>query len=193
MTKIENLEQAVRGLYEMQNPGRGDWADWLYQNHVFLVANEASRLAIKYHANEPVARGAALLHDCADAVMPRFADGHGEKSVQIARELLRQSGYSEDEISLVAEDALPLHGCHGSDRPSTLEGKVLATADAYVHLHSDFYIYATWARGRDGNLNETKQWAREKIERDYHNKVLFEDERNELEPDYLLLKELFSR
>ena len=38
MNRIEILKQKVVDLYEAKNPERADWADWFYENHVFLVA-----------------------------------------------------------------------------------------------------------------------------------------------------------
>jgi HD superfamily phosphodiesterase len=62
MTRIQNLKQAVSGLYAAHDPNR---ADWLGKNHVFLVADNAVRLARRYGADEELARAGALLHDIA--------------------------------------------------------------------------------------------------------------------------------
>lgn len=38
MNRTKKLELEIRKLYESKKPGRADWCDWLYENHVFLVA-----------------------------------------------------------------------------------------------------------------------------------------------------------
>lgn len=101
-----------------------------------------------------LATAAALLHDIADAEIPRFDPSHEARSLELATELLSPHGYTEDEIAIVVSDAIRLHSCHDGKVPQTLEGK---------------------------------------IERDMHAKVLFNDEKEELMPYYMQLKELYSR
>ena len=105
MTRIQTLEQAVSNLYAAHNPERSDWADWLGENHVFLVADNATELARQHGANEELARAAALLHDIADTTMSRSAATHEENSLAVGRDLMRQAGFSEDEIYLTVDDA----------------------------------------------------------------------------------------
>lgn len=194
MTHIETLEHAVADLYAAHNPERADWADWLGANHVFLVADNATELAKRYGANEDLARASALLHDIADARMSRFAPEHEEVSLEMARELMQQAGFSEDEIRLVVEDAIRLHGCHDGHVPASIEGKVLASADSKAHLLSDFYIFATWSFGKEGkSLEAVKQYVLKKIERDFHDKIQFDEVRQECQAAYDSLKMLFSR
>jgi putative nucleotidyltransferase with HDIG domain len=193
MTRIKNLEQAVSGLYAAHNPGRADWADWLSENHVFIVADNASKLAQQYGANEELARASALLHDIADAKMSRFAPEHEETSLAMARDLMQQAGFTEDEIALTVDDAIRLHSCNDGHVPKSIEGKVLATADSEAHLLSDFYIFATWSFGKEGkSVDDVKRYVLKKIERDFHDKIQFEEVREECQASYERLKTLFS-
>ncbi|HSX15290.1 MAG TPA: HD domain-containing protein [Candidatus Saccharimonadales bacterium] len=148
MTRIQQLEESVRRQYAAKNPNRAEWADWLSENHVLVVANNASQLAKRFGGNEELARAAALLHDVADTVMDRFADEHEEASLEIARKTLRECGFSDADIGLVVDDAIRYHSCHDGRVPQSLEGKILATADSLAHLNTDFYIFATWGMGR---------------------------------------------
>ena len=192
--RLEKLEQEVRRLYEAKNPDRDTWCDWLYENHVFWVANRARDLAKKYGANEELSYAAATLHDISDAVMSRFDPSAEEESLRIGGGLMRKVGYSDDEIALVIDDAVKYHSCHDGRQPDSLEGKILATADALFHLETDFYIYATWMRGREGaDLAEAKDFALKKLERDYRNKILFEDIRAEATDDYEAIKRIWSK
>lgn len=63
MNRVTQLETVVRRLYGAKDPNRAEWADWLYENHVIWVADKATELAQKKHANFEYARAAALLHD----------------------------------------------------------------------------------------------------------------------------------
>jgi putative nucleotidyltransferase with HDIG domain len=191
MSRIENLKSEIRELYEAHNPNRADWSDWLYANHVFLVADYAQNLAQKLGVDNDLSAAAALLHDIADAVMKREDPEHENKSVGIARALLLKTGFNEDEIKIIIDDALRFHSCHENEKPQTIEGKILATADGAVHLNSDFYDYANIEQAKTRGVEEAARWCLAKIERDYHDKVLFEEVRQELTECYNQLKEKF--
>ncbi len=174
MNRIETLTQLVQNLYEAKDPNRADWADWLYENHVFVVAENARAIAEEVGADPGLSEAAGMLHDIADATMSRFADGHEQKSMDIARYLLMQSDFSEDEIEIIVEDALQFHSCRDGAVPQTPVGQVLATADAVVHLTTDFYNFAIDALAKEGKTEaEIQAWLQPKVERDYHQKILF--------------------
>ncbi len=193
MTKLDKLEEAVKKLYAAKKPERAEWADWMANNHVFLVADRATDLANRFEANADLARAAALLHDIADCKMSRMDPGHENESLKMARELMIQSGCTEEEISLVVDDAIRYHSCYDGKSPESIEGKILATADSIAHLKTDFYVHAAWAFGKTKTLQELKEWVLKKIERDLNDKVFFDEVREELRPDYEIIKNLFSR
>lgn len=193
MNKLERVRAKVRALYQSKNPHRDKWSDWLYKNHVLLVAKTAHELAEKYGASEELSEVAALLHDIADVEMARASAGHEERSLAIAKEVMLGAGYTSGEIALVVDDAIRYHSCHGDERPKSKEGLILATADSLAHLQTDFYIYATWAFGKTRSLEELKDWTLNKIDKDLNNKIYFEDEREAVRSDYEMIKELFSR
>lgn len=193
MSRIENLKEEVTKLYETRNPNRADWSDWLYANHVFLVADYADQLSKKLGVENDLSVAAAMLHDIADAVIKREDPEHEVKNVEIAKELLAQTGFNENEIKIIVDDALRCHGCHGSDRPQTIEGKILATADAVVHLNSDFYEHAVEVDSKTDTFEEIASWALEKIERDYRSKICFDEVRQEMTECYNQLKERFKQ
>ena len=193
MGNIEQLEAKVKALYASNEPNRAEWANWLGDNHVLVVANYATGLALKHGANPVLSRAAALLHDIADVQMKRNNKGHAEESLRIARGLLNDFGFSEEDTTIVVDDAIRFHSCHGQERPSSMEGKVLSTADSLAHLKTDFYIFATWALGRENSLEEVKLWTLKKLERDLNTKIFFDDVREDVRPDYETIKNLFSR
>lgn len=193
MTSIEQVQTKVRDLYTRKNPHRAEWADWLYDNHVLVVAKTARELAQKYSVNEDLSEAAALLHDIADVEMERADPTHEERSLALARQIMTEAGFAPEEITLVVDDAIRYHSCHGDERPKSQEGLILATADSLAHLQTDFYVYAVWVFGKTRSLEDVKVWTLRKIERDLNNKISFDDEREVARPDYEMIKQLFSR
>ncbi len=192
MTRIENLEARVRELYEARDPNRAEWADWLYSQHVFAVAENADTLAERFGANKEYSRAAAMLHDIADAKMSRFDEGHEEASLALSRQLLEDCGYTSEEVALIVDDAIRYHSCHDGKIPSSLEGKVLATADSLAHLTTNFYELATDAFQGKKTPDQIREWVLKKLDRDFLNKILFDDIRDEVQPDYERLKAQYS-
>ena len=193
MARLDDLWQKVESLYGEKREGRDEWADWLYSNHVVVVTHNAKTIAEDKGANVELSQVAALLHDVADYKMKRANPEHEAESLKIARELMQQYGYSDEEVALVVNDAIRYHSCHGNERPKSIEGLVLATADSLAHLQTDFYLYFVWFQGPRKPIEEIKEWALKKIERDLNNKISFDDIREEARPDYELIKNLFSR
>jgi putative nucleotidyltransferase with HDIG domain len=192
--RLDKLEAKVGDLYQRAKPdARADWVEWLAKNHVWVVADNATALAEKHGGNPELARAAALLHDIADVRLSRRGPEHFAESLKLARELMAEAGFGASEIKLTVDDAIRFHSCHGEERPESVEGKILATADSMAHLATDFYIHATWAFGGEKTLEQVKAWTLEKIERDLNVKMFFDEVREELRPSYNLLKELYSR
>lgn len=192
MKSIEKLREEVRNLYMQKDPNRSDWADWIYEKHVVLVADESRKIASEYGGNPDNAEAAGLLHDIADAVMKREDERHEEESLHIARVLLQTTGFSEEDIKVIVDDAIVNHGCHGDNRPITSEGKAMASGDGVVHLMSDFYEFAEKGKLGIGSPEEVAKWALPKLDRDFHNKIAYDKLRNEVESTYLRLKTHFQ-
>ncbi len=192
MTRIDILTQKVRDLYEEKNLNRADWADWMYQHHVFQVATTAKELAERFAVDAELAPAAGMLHDIADAVMNRFDSAHEAHSLQIAGELLTEAGFTPEQITIVVDDALTFHSCYGEDLPQTPVGKILATADAVVHLTTDFYYFAERQMQQSKTAKHIADWALPKIERDFYTKIFFEELRTEHRSDYESLRQHFT-
>ena len=193
MDRIEKPQKRVNKLYQTKNQNRADWADWLCANHVFIVAELAGSLASRFGAKKELAMAAGMLHDVADAVMSREDSRHEEESFNIARTLLHDAGFSDEESRVIVDDAIKWHGCRNRNYPTSLEGKVMATADALGHLKTDFYPHAVKVLRSEKTLEEIKNWALPKIERDFNDKIFFSDVQQEVRPDYERLKDYFSK
>jgi putative nucleotidyltransferase with HDIG domain len=193
MSRFDDLSHKVEVLYAEKQATRSPWADWMYPNHVGVVAAHAKAVAERVGADVELSQVAALLHDIADIKMDRANPAHEAESLNIARQIMLDCGYSEEETTQIVDDAIRFHSCHGDERPKCKEGLVLATADSMAHLQTDFYVFATWEIGKRETLNQLKSWVLNKLERDLNNKIAFDDIRKEVRPDYELIKNLYSR
>jgi len=166
----------------------------MWHNHVQWVANKAERLAKKYGADAEKAYCAALLHDLADCKYERGHDDFGRWSETKGTEALLRAGFSDDEAKEIIEIIIRPHSCRPGNLPTTLEGKVLATADAMFHLQTNFFsIFCYIHRPKHTNTyEEWQEWFNEKIERDYGPKIFFEDERSGVKEDYEALSRVFK-
>ncbi len=193
MANLQLLEQKVKDLYLTSNPKKDDWADWLYTNHVLVVADTATDLARRFSGSNETARAAALLHDIADATTKRGDPDHKKICLEIAIRLLKKSSYTDKESKDILEDALPFHSCHGNERPITLDGKILSTADALAHLQADFYAEANKFLVKKGmQQGDFNKWAQEKIVRDFGVKIAWDEVREENRDRYDSLMNQYS-
>lgn len=194
MDRIDALKDKVDALYLDKNTSRArDWADYLYSSHIFKVADKARELSERFNANTELAVAAAMLHDIADAVMQRQDPRHEQESATISRSFLRATGFNDDEIRTVVDDAIKYHSCLDSDAPRTLEGKVMATADALVHLQTDFYDFAVSTFTANGETKaDISAWGLEKTNRDFNKKIFFPEIQEEVRPDFEREKRRFG-
>jgi putative nucleotidyltransferase with HDIG domain len=192
MSPVEKLEKEVRALYEARHDGRADYADLLYEHHVFEVARQARRAAKRFGGDPDLAYASGMLHDIADAVMLRENSDHESKSAEIARELMRNSGFRPEHISVVVDDALRYHSCRGDERPRTAEGKALAAGDAVAHLTTNIYpLLIEKFRARGESEEEIGDWLLKKTDRDFHSKIAYPEVQNEVEQGYEALRKPF--
>jgi HD superfamily phosphodiesterase len=166
---------------------------WMWQNHLQFVAQKALELSDKFNANADLVVAGAFLHDFGDAFVSRHASNHEEVSKEEAIKVLQKADYSPQEIQEILEKVIAPHSCYEGNMPETLEGKVLATADALAHLITDFYVQFAWKNMPDGkSYQEFLVWVSEKLERDFNDKIFFEEIRDEVREKYLALKLVFN-
>lgn len=194
MKRLEALRKKVQHLYETKNPKRAAaWTDFLYHHHIFVTEKYAIKLAKRFDVNVELCRAGSILHDIADAVMDRKAKGHHEKSLEIAKEFLEESGYTKNEVEILVGDALPNHDCRDAF-PKTDVGKVLSTADALAHFQTDFILYYFSASVKQGmSFEDAKKRAVGKLDKDYKIKILYPEIKRETKEEYQALHKLFSR
>lgn len=193
MNKLDDLKNRIDKLYKAKNPNAASWKDWIYPNHVLVVTNTSEKLAIKYNARIDLVVSGALLHDVADTAMSRDNnEEHDKKSLEMARDLLSKSNFGSEEIETIINEIITPHSCK-EIKPSTVEGKILATADAMAHLTTDFYLHFCWTHEVEPELDIYKKWVLKKIERDFNDKIFFEEEKQLVKENYKSIKLLFSK
>ncbi|MDZ7844095.1 MAG: HD domain-containing protein [Anaerolineales bacterium] len=96
-------------------------------SHILRVYRLGEYLAEKEGGNLRIVRAAALLHDAADESNPR--QDHHQAAAQFARRILEEENWSEEAIQAV-EHCIRVHRFRDqSEKPQTLEAKILFDAD----------------------------------------------------------------
>lgn len=189
MHKYHHVHNLVEKAYTTSPTSFGLW---MWKNHVPIVALYTEELCKKYTANPDLAVAGALLHDLGDAFVHRHADEHEDISRTKAIEILTSAEYSQEEIQEVIEVIIAPHSCKDGFFPASIEGKVLATADALAHLTTDFYVQFTWMHlPENKTYEEFIKWVTEKLDRDFHNKIFFDEVRSEVKARYEALVEVY--
>lgn len=166
---------------------------WMWRNHTQWVAEKATLLANKYGANVETVFCAALLHDLGDSRYERGDSRFDAWSWERGKSILKSAGYRKQQRDAILE-AVRTHSCHPGHLPITIEGKIVSTADGMWHLQTSFFP-AICFMNRPSSVStyaEWQQWFIEKIERDFHKKMFFTDEQDEVREDFDALKRVFE-
>lgn len=179
----------VDALYQAATTTMGKW---MWDNHTQWVADKTKKLAEKYGADAEKAYCAALLHDLGDSKYERDHTDFDTWSWETSKEILKKAEFRRHDRDQILE-AIRTHSCHPGHLPTTLEGKILATADGMWHLQTNFFPVICYMNRPDNTktYDEWQDWFSQKIERDFGPKIFFEDERDEVKKDYEALKRVF--
>jgi len=169
-----------------------NFSQWMWENHVKVVASYAEELAERFGGNIEYCYVGGLLHDIGDVWMDRSDEGFEEKSQEEGRKIMEETGFDKSEIKLILDRIIAPHSCYPENMPTTLEGKIVATADAIAHLKTDIYEELK-RRGlpkyvQSGKFNE---WVKIKLDRDFERKIFWEDIQEKVRQDYEKLKSNF--
>lgn len=166
----------------------------MWRNHTQWVAKRAKKLAGKYNADAEKAYCAALIHDLGDAKYERGHANFESWSWEQGKAILKTAGFRKADRDEILE-AVRTHSCHPGHLPASLEGKVLATADAMWHLQTNFFPVILYMHRPETthSYEEWQEWFMSKIERDFGPKIFFADERAEVKSDYEALMRVFGK
>ncbi len=190
MNRSDSVYIQVSALYVKSGTVMGKW---MWYNHVQWVADKAKSLAEKYGADPETAYCGALLHDLADCHYERDHKEFRTWSEAKGEEILLTAGFKKNEAKEIIEVVIRPHSCHPGSLPTTVEGKILSTADALFHLQTGFFPMLCFMH-RPENAKTYESWQRwfsEKIDREYHVKIFFKSEKAGVNKDYRALSRTF--
>lgn len=191
--KIEKLENEVKDLHlnpkqkkhSANRQGVGDVYSLFWKLHLKPVVDFSKEMAKKYNADLEVVWLAAIFHDIA-----RLDDleSHDEISSERAYKIILENGFCQETAQDVKKTILT-HRCK-QYHPETLEQRILATADAMSHFKTPFYLWFSWITVKP--FKEQLEDGLKKLERDYNEKIFFEEEKELVKKEYEVLKEWFG-
>ncbi len=193
MNSIKILGWLVRDFYESHRDSWIPyWTEYLYEHHIFFVADMARDLSVEFWVDPEFAVAASLLHDIADAIVDRTHPDHMKISEMTALDLLEKAWFWKEEIDIIVYDIIAKHSCRNGTKPTSIEWQIMTTADAIYHLVSDFCEFAIAQNIRKWQSPETiRKWWLAKIERDFFIKISFDEVRERYRADYERCKKLF--
>ena len=131
----DRLKQ-IKKLIRKECSDLGFVPDWFFNDHLKKVEKNALWLLDKIeNADRKIVLLGVWLHDT-QRIRGTKMD-HQKGGVQEAEKILGNFEYDVKTIKKVC-DIISTHSCDGT-MPNTLEGRILASADAMAHYNSDFF------------------------------------------------------
>jgi HD superfamily phosphodiesterase len=161
---------------------------WFLDEHLLIVERIARDLCQKHpEADEKAVLLGVWFHDIGR--LRGIDEGHDLYGAQEAKKILAKGRLPPVFINKVYEVCLN-HRAE-ANKPKSLEAKILATADASSHFIAN--IYPQVFEYYKNKVGETKarKIVKDKIERDYNDKIFFEEERKNIHEIYLKIKKSF--
>lgn len=193
MSTYERVHQRTKDLYSLPNKVI-PWNEWVFSGHNEVVDYWVQQLGGKYEFDVDACRIAAQLHDIAYSWTSKNDSTQEEQSIAKARLILQEEGFDSERIKFIVDDIIAGHGMHEGETPTLMEAKVFATADAMAHYTTDFYLVMCWNHYlfETKGLEDYRSWVLKKMDRDFNNKIFFEDFREIARPYYEALKMVFT-
>jgi HD superfamily phosphodiesterase len=181
--KIEIIKKQIRDECERDAKLKG----WWFESHLLGVEKFAKELLRKFpKANKEVVMLGVWLHDLQR--IRRIPGDHEKKGALEATKFLKEYGYSKETIKKV-KGIIETHSCENK-RPTSLEGKILATADALSVYFKDFFINIA-IRG-DHDTEGYKEWVMEKLNRNYQKKIFFDFAKKKIKKRQEIIKKFLT-
>ena len=180
--KIEQIEGEIKELF-LSNSNKNWGVFW--DVHVKPVIEKSKEMAMKYGGDLEIVWLSAIMHDMGQL---KTLKAHDVAGSEMAYELLIEKGYTKEKAQSIKETIFT----HSAKEhvPKSIEQKILASADAICHFTTPFYLW--FARVNENELEDTLNKIEDKIERDFNEKIFFENERDSVKNQYDILKEWFD-
>ncbi len=160
-----------------------------WEIHIMAVEKLARELAQKYGADMEIILLGIYLHDIGWLKDPTGRT-HDLEGLSITEEMMAELGYDAEAIEKV-KSIIRTHSCR-TVMPSTLEEKIIATADGMSQFRGDFFIFMLWNDKRDIRIEDKVRKAMEGLERAFNSKFFFKEERKTIRPYYEAYKLIFG-
>jgi putative nucleotidyltransferase with HDIG domain len=187
--KIEQLEEEIRNLHynpqidkhSFSETETKEFFNTFWDIHIKPVIEYSKQMAEKYNADKDAVWLGAILHDIA-----RLTDEepHDEVGSEKACKMLIEKGF-DNELAEKVKGIILTHRCRKYP-PETTEQKIVASADAMAHFLPPFYLWI--GKYSSKSFDEIIEKNLLKIEKDYNEKIFFEDEKKMVEEQYKILK-----
>jgi putative nucleotidyltransferase with HDIG domain len=159
--------------------------DWFLPQHLVEVERYANLLCDKFpEADRDVVGLGVWFHDIGR--LRGHDEGHDVYGAEEAKKVLKNEGYPSDKIDGVYE-VCRAHRCKDV-KPESLEAKILATADAMSHFTHSFYFRLFQFYKDEKSFEEIREIVRKKLERDFNDKIAFDEGRDEVRDRYEAMK-----
>ena len=165
------------------------------ENHIKPVVKNAEYILdtepLAQTADRVVVMTASWLHDIQRVDKPDEIARHEEVGAEIAAEVLKSFGASDELIAAVYDCVL----CHEAEtrQPKTIEAKILCTADAMAHFSTDFYLSLFLYVLKKYDVAGFKKFALGKLEKDMNGgRIFFDGARSVVLPVYEKIKAFFE-
>lgn len=146
---------------------------WFWETHIEHVERYALWLMDRIpNANQEVVLLSVWLHDIIDIVNPEKRHEHAKYGAEFAEVFLTEQGITSEIIVQVAH-SIRCHSCK-DELPQTVEGKILATADAMSHMDPEFYLGIA-LYDYDKGVNEFADFMCRKLDKHLQGRKIFFD------------------
>ncbi len=181
---MNNKLQTIKTSLKNQIKSSKHCEPWFYKEHILVVEKLALDLCDLYpEANRDAVILSVWFHDIGRA------HGHNENhdlyGANYATKILTKNNLDKNFINTVSESC-KTHSCHKNGYPTSIEGKILATADAVSHYHNGFYlrILYYWSKKNKSNYQNLKEKLFQKMKRDLNQKIFFDEVKEKIKPIY---------
>ena len=163
---------------------------WFLEEHIKVVEVYAHKLCDLFlHADREAVICAVWFHDIGR--LEGIDEGHDVYGGNEAQRLLEGAGISSKIIEKVVDACLG-HRCK-EVKPKTLEGKILSSADAMSHFHGTLPLRIFASKISQGiSFEDTLSKLRLKLERDFNEKIQFEEAREMVRERYEAWRKILS-
>jgi uncharacterized protein len=155
-----------------------------WQLHMLPMIEDALQLAKIYKVDKNLVELAALMHDIG---LTKNVDikNHQLVGIPMAVKILKEFKYDSETIKEISH-CIESHRSSKGPKPKTLLAKIIANADATSHF--DAFLSLFYFRAKKHNFEETVEWVKEKIERNWQKKLTLPVAKKLVRKKYLAIK-----